>query len=113
MQALNSAFAGLRVGATAQRRSAFVSNGNAQKCAMKGKHSFQVEVRNMELYLSSCGRLLHVVCGNGVYLDALGSRTINRKLSSIIDLRTGIKSAFLCTNLSTINQAAADTRFFS
>lgn len=45
--ALQSAFAGLRLGAPAQRRTAFVSNGNASKVAMKAKHTFQVEVSDM------------------------------------------------------------------
>jgi len=44
--ALQTSFAGLRLGATVQKRNAFVSNGNAQKLAMKAKHTFQVEVSN-------------------------------------------------------------------
>ncbi|KAL4517237.1 hypothetical protein Ndes2437B_g06841 [Nannochloris sp. 'desiccata'] len=42
--ALQTSFAGLRLGAPVQKRNAFVSNGNAQRLAMKAKHTFQVEV---------------------------------------------------------------------
>lgn len=49
--ALQSAFAGLRL-APAQRRTAFVSNGTAQKTAMKAKLTFQVEVSQWRRPLS-------------------------------------------------------------
>jgi hypothetical protein len=42
--ALQTSFAGLRLGAPVQKRNTFISNGNAQKLAMKAKHTFQVEV---------------------------------------------------------------------
>lgn len=46
MQALTSSFAGLslRPAPTARRNQPFVSNGNAQRLAMKSKHTWQVEV---------------------------------------------------------------------
>lgn len=43
--ALQTSFAGLRLGAPVQKRNTFVSNGNAQKLAMKARNTFQVEVR--------------------------------------------------------------------
>ena len=47
--ALQTAFAGLRLKASiVQRQQSFASNGTAQKVAMKGKHSFQVEVSQGE-----------------------------------------------------------------
>jgi hypothetical protein len=42
---LQTAFVGLKLGAPVQRQQrSFTSNGTGMKVAMKGKHTFQVEV---------------------------------------------------------------------